>query len=89
MRGFIDVFGPVFLFAVFAVIAFSGLLLAVNAYKEFKCGSYAEVTGKQTQWAFMDECYIKTETGWLTKSEHKAVIVAQFGLSAVAEGLGK
>jgi len=41
------------------VAVFFLLLLAVNYYEEYRCNNYQEVTGRDSKWVFMDECYVK------------------------------
>lgn len=79
MRDFIDFIMPLILFV---VVGIGGLLFSINYWEEYACGKYAEVTGRETKWVFMHECYINTGNDWLRKDEYTAVLVAREGLQS-------
>ena len=65
--------------AVLAVIV-AGLMLSYNFLGKYTCDNYHKVTGKETKWVFMDECYIKTNAGWQRWDEYKNRAIASEGL---------
>ncbi len=77
IRDFLEVFLPFFVIASFL---FGGMALAFNYWYSYSCGKYEDVTGRQTKWVFLDECYINTGNDWLRKDEYAAVLVAREGL---------
>jgi len=79
MRDFIDFFLPVILLI---VVVIAGALFGENYYEEYTCGKYADVTGRETKWVFMHDCYINTGGDWLTKDEYVVVLVAREGLQS-------
>ena len=80
MRDFFECFGPVILFA---VISFGGLMLGANGWEQYTCNNYERVTGKETKWVFMDECYVSTTVGWQRWDEYKDRAIASEGLKHV------
>lgn len=64
------------------ITPFAVPLLGMNYWEQYKCASYQEFTARKTKWSFMNDCYIKTENGWLAKDEYAAVIIARQGLTA-------
>ena len=82
MRDFIDDFAPL-LFAIAAFGILSGLICwGSNSYGRYQCTQYEAVTGKQTKWVTLDECYVKTADGWQRWDEYKARATASEGLNA-------
>ena len=79
MREFIDYWLPLI---AFLGISLGVVLFGVNFWQEYACGKYAEVTGRETKWVFMHECYINTGADWLKKNEYVAVLVAREGLQS-------
>ena len=64
----IEMFGPPLIFAL-ALLGLSGgggLLLA-EALGEYRCGTYSDMTGLETQWIFLDGCYVNTAQGWVPR----------------------
>lgn len=78
MRDFLE---WVLLLAIF-LSCLSGGIYGVEYHQRYMCESYQEVTGRKTKWVFMDTCYIKTETDWLTRKEYNSVLVAREGLQS-------
>lgn len=64
------------------LVAFGAILLfGADAYTRYQCSNYQEITGRETKWATMDSCYIKTDAGFQRWDEYKARAVASQGLS--------
>lgn len=61
----------------FVVIILSIIFFGTNYYEEYRCNSYKETTGMETKWKFLDDCYIETKNGWLTKEEYKLSIATK------------
>ncbi len=53
-------------------LLFTGIALAADAMGRYTCSNYTEITGKQTRWVTLDECYVKTTNGWQRWDEYKA-----------------
>lgn len=70
-------------FAVLLVVAvIAPTALSVNAYSSWRCDQYEEMTGRDTQFLWFDDCYIKASENWLRADEYTATITAREGLNA-------
>lgn len=66
-----------FTFAVFlpfALIAACSLCL-LNWHDQYQCGSYQDVTGKNTKFVQFDSCYVETKYGFQRLDEYKTQTV--------------
>ena len=58
-----------------------GLLFGVLYQLEVKaCRNYQNITGRATEYMFCGGCFVKSESGWMTKDEYSQIIVAREGL---------
>jgi hypothetical protein len=66
------------------VLLLGGFFCALGAfahyYGQYQCANYARITGKATQWAALDTCYIQTAEGWQRWDEYKIRATASEGL---------
>jgi hypothetical protein len=62
----------IFCFSFFVVIfgVFLPIVLITNYTSERSCSNYQKVTGKRTQYKFLDSCYIETSSGWQRYDEY-------------------
>ncbi len=65
-----DVLGFIAAIVVLATLVFGGLFWFVDHMGQRSCSIYQEMSGTQTQWMTLDECYLKTPTGWMPYSEY-------------------
>ena len=77
MRDFFVIFGLCFLLI---VVILAAILFGINYWERYACGKYQDVTGRETKWVFMNDCYINTGSDWLKRHEYAAIIVAREGL---------
>ena len=64
----IEFFGPPLILVLVSLgLGVGGGLLLANALGEHRCGAYSDMTGLETQWIFLDECYVKTAQGWVPR----------------------
>ena len=77
MRDFFVIFGLLFLICVGSLGA---ILFGANYWERYACGKYQDVTGRETKWVFMNDCYINTGSDWLKRDEYAAIIIAREGL---------
>ena len=66
--------------AVVALIV-GGIMLAANIMGSYRCESYSRITGKNTKWNTLDECYVQTADGWQRWDEYTKRAIASEGLS--------
>jgi len=75
------------LFEMFIVMTMALLLISIPAaigitlLDKHQCSKYAETTGRDTKYVFLDHCYVHSKGRWLTQDEYQAVITAKDGLS--------
>ena len=63
------------------ILALFALFVAgLHFYGKYQCENYQEITGKKTQYASFDTCYIETGNGFQRWDEYKARSIASEGL---------
>ena len=68
-----------FLLTVFIIC--TAAAVSINYYNEYLCNSYGKVTQRNTEWVFMNACYVEaSDNFWLTLAEYKNSIIAHRGL---------
>ena len=76
-------------FTVFVVLMIGGIVGVVavgeHHYGKYQCENFQKITGKQTQYAAFDMCYIKTESGWERYDEYMLRGTSSEGLKALNE----
>jgi len=65
-------------FIVLPIIAAPALLLGA-----WSCQNYSDVTGRATDYEWLDGCYVKTDSGWQRWSEYEARATASEGLKGL------
>lgn len=55
------------------------LLFVANLFMAYQCENYQTITGKETKYAQLDSCYVKTPQGWQRYDEYKMRIIASEG----------
>lgn len=66
----------------FLALFFGGILAIGDVWARYQCSNFKEITGKDTRYATLDICYIKTAEGWQRWDEYKARAAASEGLKA-------
>jgi len=82
MEGFIDFckfLGAMVM--VFIVVAILPIMAISEVQGRYTCSNYQKVTGTETRWVLLDECYIKTPQGWQRYDEFKALAIASEGMN--------
>ena len=67
------------------LIIMGSIFILTNFHGQYACGKYEEVTGRETKWIFIDDCYVNSGDAWLKKDEYAATIIAREGLKAKGE----
>lgn len=65
---------------VICVVGLLGLLSVAYAGVSWECGSYGDVTGRDTQVRALN-CYVEYQEEWMLHSEYEKIIVAREGLA--------
>ena len=56
------------------VLLLSGFACIIGASSYYQCSRYAELSGKDARYIFMDDCYIYTGKSWLDKHKHQSIL---------------
>lgn len=67
MQDLLDFFKMV-VFPIVAIIIV--IFLLVNWHTSYQCKNYAEITGKKTNYVFLDTCYVETDSGMMRYAEY-------------------
>ena len=80
-----DLFEPLVLFLILFACAIA-LFLSIGSYLEsYNCSSYAEMTGKRTEYKWFDSCYVETKDGWQRWDEYKVRAAASEGFTRMSK----
>jgi hypothetical protein len=79
---FIEFALPLFIFVGVGVLFLFSITIYVESYK---CSSYAEMTGKRTEYKWFDSCYVETKDGWQRWDEYKVRAAASEGLNRMSK----
>jgi hypothetical protein len=72
MRDLIDFFYEVLLPVGLVGLCVLAIILGLSeAGQRYSCNNYERVTGRETKWIFLDECYVKAAGGWERWDEYK------------------
>ena len=65
----------------FVVVMFGlGVLVAlVELHADYECSNYQRITGIETKRKTLDQCYVKTSSGWQRWDEYQARSVTNEG----------
>ncbi len=68
-------------FLIIFVIGLLGIAFIITiAEGEYTCGNYEEMSGRKTKYLWLDECYVKTDSGYQRWDEYTARATASEGL---------
>ncbi len=63
------------------ILVVGGGGLVVNFFQSYSCRKYQDITGRETQFIWFDDCYVKYNDEWFTDYEYAAIIIAREGLA--------
>lgn len=58
-------------FVLFIVAGMGSVLFGIDSMGARSCAIYSEETGVETKWRHLDQCYIRTPTGFMRWDEFK------------------
>ena len=60
-----------------------GVIVAcIGAYEDWRCETYGDMTRKNTDFVWFDDCYIEHSDEWMRYGDYQKVIIAREGLRA-------
>ncbi len=63
------------------LVVLIGLVGIDQAFLRNSCSNYKTMTGQETQFLFLDQCYILVEGDWMPFGTYELTLVAREGLS--------
>ena len=80
LKYFIKCFMPVL---ILIVLAAALCVLGVGWCEKYSSDQYEKVTGRETKFVLLNECFINDGTNWLREDEYKAGLIAREGLQSI------
>lgn len=82
-RDLLEVFGIMFV-VLFVILFF--VLGGADIHGRYSCGKYGEVSGVETKWVFLSQCYVNHPSlGWTPYEQITAAKTAEIGLGAMSD----
>lgn len=53
-----------------------------DAFRQYDCNAYSEVTGRETRYVDFNTCYVRYGDEWYSLDEHKAIVIARENLKS-------
>ncbi len=62
------------------LIVVGGIIGVSYIHSKYRCENFEQMTGKATEYKFMDTCYINHDNQWYRYEEYSNILIAKEGL---------